>query len=82
VNTTSGRAHRPSRRIGMSFRYRSPRRWSSLRSASSGLVSVRRFARIDLRVPGVLADGLVAAMFRLVTSALVSSAWLIGASRV
>jgi hypothetical protein len=44
VNAMSGRTRRSGRSSLKSFRYRYPRAWSAARSASSGLVSRRRFA--------------------------------------
>lgn len=58
VNTMSGLTGlRPSTAIGKSFRNRYPSRCSSLRSSTSGLVSVRLIARILRPRPGDDAAG-------------------------
>lgn len=56
-NATSGRgAERPAPSF-RSTRNRSPRRWSADRRARSGVVSLRRFARMTARTAGLEAGG-------------------------
>src|SRR3984957_16717893 len=57
VNATSGRTRRSGRASRKSLRYRYPRACSAVRSASSGLVSVRRFAFMFAVTPADVGNG-------------------------